>query len=129
MKTTLRRVFPCIVAVAFCALPLLAQEGGGEAAKESHTLLWESANFVILAAGLAWYAWRRARESAAALQRSRDWESRTAQLLAHNRVLAQQVLTAQERERLELARELHDEMGQCCNAISVEAAVIAQCVP
>jgi F-type H+-transporting ATPase subunit b len=37
----------------FAALPLLAQEGGS-AAKESNTLIWQWANFLILAGLLGW---------------------------------------------------------------------------
>lgn len=65
---------------------------------------------VALSLGLAWYAWRRRRES----QR----------LLARNRELAQQLIAVQEGERLALARELHDELAQHCTAIRVEAAYI-----
>ncbi len=65
---------------------------------------------VALGAGLAWYAWRRRRE--------------TARLLEHNRALAQQLIAVQERERLVLARELHDELAQHCTAIRVEASYL-----
>jgi two-component system sensor histidine kinase UhpB len=63
-----------------------------------------------LAAGLAWYGWRRRNEQA--------------RLLAQNRELAQQLIAIQERERLVLARELHDEMAQHCTAIRVEASYL-----
>ena len=63
-----------------------------------------------LALSLAWYAWRRRAEAA--------------RLLAHNRELAQQLIAVQENERLALARELHDELGQHCTAIRIEAAYI-----
>ena len=63
-----------------------------------------------LSLGLAWYAWRR--------------RSEAARLLAHNRDLAQQLIGVQENERLALARELHDELGQHCTAIRIEAAYI-----
>jgi len=65
---------------------------------------------VALSLGLAWYAWRRRREVAG--------------LLAHNRELAQQLIAAQESERLALARELHDELAQHCTAIRIEATYI-----
>ncbi len=65
---------------------------------------------LVLSLGLAWYAWRRRRESLA--------------LLARNRELAQQLIAVQEGERLALARELHDELAQHCTAIRVEAAYI-----
>jgi two-component system sensor histidine kinase UhpB len=63
-----------------------------------------------LALGVAWYGWRRRQEAN--------------RLLAHNRVLAQQLITVQERERLVLARELHDELAQHCTAIRIEATYL-----
>jgi two-component system sensor histidine kinase UhpB len=63
-----------------------------------------------LSLGLAWYGWRRQRD--------------TAELLAHNRELARHMLKVQESERLALARELHDDLAQHCTAIRVEAACI-----
>ena len=63
-----------------------------------------------LSLSLAWYAWRRQRD--------------TARLLSHNRELAQHMLKVQETERLALARELHDDLAQHCTAIRVEAACI-----
>lgn len=77
-----------------------------------------------LALGMAWYAmrrWREARESLALHLRS---EARITELFAHNRELAQQLIGVQENERRALARELHDELGQSCSAIRVEAALI-----
>ena len=65
---------------------------------------------ITLSLGLAWYGWRRRRESHA--------------LLARNRELAQQLIAVQESERLALARELHDELAQHCTAIRIEAAYI-----
>jgi signal transduction histidine kinase len=78
----------------------------------------------MLAAGLAWYAFRRRAETGAELQRRERAEAQAMSLLAHNRELAQQLLSVQESERRALARELHDELGQRCNAIRVEAAYI-----
>ena len=68
---------------------------------------------IALSFGLAWYAWRRRRESLA--------------LLARNRELAQQLLAVQEGERRALARELHDELAQHCTAIRIEAAYLQRC--
>jgi two-component system sensor histidine kinase UhpB len=65
---------------------------------------------VALSLGLAWYAWRR--------------RSEAARLLDHNRELAHRLITVQEGERVALARELHDELGQHCTAIRFEAAYI-----
>jgi len=80
--------------------------------------------FLVLGAGLAWYALRRGRETKAELQWRAQAEAHTQALLAHNRELARQLITVQENERLALARELHDELGQSCSAIRVEMACI-----
>lgn len=65
---------------------------------------------VALSLGLAWYARRRGQEAA--------------RLLAQNRELAQKLIARQDDERLALARELHDEFGQHCTAIRIEATYI-----
>jgi F-type H+-transporting ATPase subunit b len=53
MRATLRKAGPWL-GLLFTALPLLAQEGGGAEAKESSTLIWQWANFAILAGLLGW---------------------------------------------------------------------------
>lgn len=83
--------------------------------------------FTVLAVGLTWYAFRRRREARVELQRRVQVEARIADLLAHNRELSRQLITVQESERLALARELHDELGQGCSAIRVETAFIRHC--
>lgn len=80
--------------------------------------------FLVLSAGLAWYALRRRRETLAELHWREQAERHAQELLAHNRELARQLITLQENERLALARELHDELGQSCSAIRVETAYI-----
>jgi two-component system sensor histidine kinase UhpB len=82
----------------------------------------------VLAVGLAWYALRRRRETQTELRLREAAEARASDLLAHNRELAQQLISAQENERLALARELHDELGQRCSAILVETACLRHCV-
>ncbi len=79
---------------------------------------------VTLALGLAWYAFRRAAEARAELLMRKYAQSQTLGLLAHNRELSQQLIGVQENERRLLARELHDELGQHCHAIRVEAAFL-----
>jgi two-component system sensor histidine kinase UhpB len=76
----------------------------------------------VLAAGLAWVAWRRRDEAEAELRRRIQAEVHAGELLAHNRELAQGLIALQENERRALARELHDEFGQACSAIRVETA-------
>jgi signal transduction histidine kinase len=78
----------------------------------------------VLSIGLAWFAWRRYREARRELIRRCALEEQAERLLADNRRLANQALQAQELERRHLARELHDELGQYLNAISLDAARI-----
>lgn len=51
-------------------------------------------------------------------------DSATRKLLAENRALVHTSLTVQEEERKHLARELHDELGQCITAIQADAESI-----
>ena len=78
----------------------------------------------VLAFGLAWFAFRRRAEAAAALRLQAQAQQEALRLLDHNHELARQLIAVQENERRALARELHDELGQSCNAIRVEAAYI-----
>lgn len=83
--------------------------------------------FTVLASGLAWCAMRRRRETLVELRLRQAAQDQATALLAHNRELARQLITLQENERLSLARELHDELGQSCSAIRVETAYIRHC--
>ena len=47
-----------------------------------------------------------------------------ADTLTENRMLSQKYLLVQEEERRNLAREMHDELGQCLNAIKLDAVAI-----
>ena len=79
---------------------------------------------LTLAACLAWFAWRRYREAAAALAAQRDTDARLASALADNQRLLRQYANVQESERKSLARELHDELGQTLNAIKIDAVTM-----
>jgi signal transduction histidine kinase len=67
---------------------------------------------LVLSISLAWFAFRRFSEAAS--------------LLKANSHLMQRLITAQEGERRTLAQELHDEVGQACTALRIEAAYIAK---
>ena len=84
-------------------------------------------SLTVLALGLAWYALRRRRELQAQLDLRAAAEARIAELLEHKRQLARQLISLQESERLALARELHDELGQSCTAIRIETAYLRHC--
>ncbi|HYQ72933.1 MAG TPA: PhnD/SsuA/transferrin family substrate-binding protein [Gammaproteobacteria bacterium] len=64
----------------------------------------------------------RALESEVAVRKKAEEEART--LLEEKRYLAQKCMAVQEEERRYLARELHDELGQCITAIQADAAII-----
>ena len=80
---------------------------------------------LVLAVCLALFARRRVVDLSAEVNARLQAETRAEQALANNRVLAQQLITLQEQERHRLARELHDEIGQCCIGLQVNAATIA----
>ena len=76
---------------------------------------------LLIVAGLAWFAWRRAREGRRLLREVLAGQARLATAIDENRKLALAAVRAQEDERRHLARELHDELGQYINAIKVDA--------
>lgn len=69
---------------------------------------------LVLSGGLAWFAFQRTHEVSA--------------LLEANRHLTQRLISAQEDERRILAQELHDEVGQACTALRIEAAYIGKAI-
>jgi two-component system sensor histidine kinase UhpB len=84
---------------------------------------------LALTIGLSWFAARRTAEARGEITERLRAEQRIGELLTANRELAQQLILVQENERRVLARELHDELGQTCNAIRVEAAFIVKANP
>jgi two-component system sensor histidine kinase TtrS len=56
-------------------------------------------------------------------------EEESRKLLDENRFLTRKSLAVQEGERRYLARELHDELGQCITAIQADASIISERAP
>lgn len=79
---------------------------------------------LFIACGLAWYAWRRVAEVREELALRRDMEARLREALAENRKLAMAAMNQQEEDRRDLARELHDDLGQYVNAAKIDAVTL-----
>jgi glucose-6-phosphate-specific signal transduction histidine kinase len=79
---------------------------------------------VAMLAGLTWYSWRRHRQAAAEMRLRLQAQDRLAATLAENRLLVQRSIQVQEDERRNIARELHDEMGQWLNALKLDAVAL-----
>jgi two-component system sensor histidine kinase UhpB len=79
---------------------------------------------VAMLAGLTWYSWRRHRQAAAEMRLRLHAQDRLAVTLAENRLLVQRSIQVQEDERRNIARELHDEMGQWLNALKLDAVAL-----
>jgi len=80
--------------------------------------------FAALALSLAWFSWRRWRHAEDELRLRVAAQRALAEREEDNRLLSQKCLMVQEDERRSLARELHDELGQCLNAIKLDAVAI-----
>lgn len=76
---------------------------------------------LVLAIGMGWFSWRRWRELRRELTLRVELEADLARSLEENRDLTRRGLEVQERERKDIAHELHDELGQYLNAIEIEA--------
>jgi signal transduction histidine kinase len=79
---------------------------------------------LFIACGLAWYAWRRVAEVREELALRRAVEGRLREALAENRKLTTAAVSKQEEDRRNLARELHDDLGQYVNAAKIDAVTL-----
>lgn len=77
---------------------------------------------LFAAIALVWFAWRRVDEQKKEIAQRFIAEEKNAQLLIENKSLTQHILKVQELERLELARDLHDDIGQYLLAIRLDAS-------
>lgn len=85
--------------------------------------------FLAMILALAWFSWRRSRQSMEQANLRLAAQRELAEALTENRRLSQRYLQVQEQERRLLARELHDELGQSLNAIKVDAVNIRDAAP
>lgn len=65
----------------------------------------------------------------AGIQRQRELNQQLRRRLAENRQLARALVTAEERTRREVARELHDEVGQNVTVIRTQASIVKRLAP
>ena len=79
---------------------------------------------LVFATCLIWFSLRRYEEARRQLELRTATEGKLADALAENQRLAQQYANMQEYERKELARDLHDELGQYLNVIKLDAVSI-----
>ncbi|UCH46647.1 MAG: two-component sensor histidine kinase, partial [Betaproteobacteria bacterium] len=84
--------------------------------------------FVAMIVALAWFSWRRSRQTVEQANLRLAAQRELADALTENRRLSQRYLQVQEEERRNLAHELHDELGQSLNAIKVDAVNIRDSV-
>ena len=117
--------------VQTCALPILRAAFELSEKVLALTRPWERYQLdelpgvlLFLAAALSWFGWRRVREARVELARRMVLERQLADTLAENRRLSLSHVKVQEDERKQLARELHDELGQHLNAIKIDAVAI-----
>ena len=65
----------------------------------------------------------------AGIQRQRELNQALTRQLAHNRQLTERLLETEESIRKEVARELHDDIGQTITAIRTQAGIVRRLAP
>ena len=79
---------------------------------------------LLIALGMAWFSRRRMVELNKEINLRVSAEEKIMQLLLQNKALTRHVLKIQEAERLHLARDLHDDIGQYLLAIRLDASAL-----
>ncbi|MDO9150882.1 MAG: histidine kinase [Methylotenera sp.] len=79
---------------------------------------------LLIALGMAWFSRRRMVELNKEIHLRALAEEKIMQLLVQNKALTRHVLRIQEVERLHLARDLHDDIGQYLLAIRLDASAL-----
>jgi two-component system sensor histidine kinase UhpB len=84
--------------------------------------------FILLltAMCLIWFSWRRHREAERELALRRVAEAKLETTLSDNRRLVRQYAETQEIERKNIARDLHDEMGQYLTVLKLDAVFLRE---
>jgi signal transduction histidine kinase len=79
---------------------------------------------LFFALAFAWFSWRRMRETERQLRARLAAERDLRLAFETNQRLARDNVRVQEEERRQIARELHDELGQSLNAIKIDAVTL-----
>jgi glucose-6-phosphate-specific signal transduction histidine kinase len=129
-RFAVRRDLAIIAVLFFVVGWLMARFGVSETLLEitsrfEHFLLDELPGVLLFIAGaLTWFAWRRMREAERELTARLAAETELRTAFDTNQRLTRDNVRLLEHERRQLARELHDELGQSLNAIKIDAVTM-----